>query len=58
VEEADATSGIPDWGAVQARLDAGWKQAPLKIDHPGWQWSEEQSLWVGPDDQRAGEAFA
>lgn len=50
VERADATSGIPDWGTVQARLDAGWEQAPLKIDHPGWRWSEEQALWVGPED--------
>lgn len=56
VEVADASSGIPDWETVRARLDAGWEQATLKIDHPGWRWSEEQALWVGPEDQREGGA--
>ncbi|MFB6273923.1 MAG: carbohydrate kinase family protein [Salinibacter sp.] len=57
VEVADASSGIPDWETVQARLDSGWEQAPLKIDHSSWQWGEEQALWVGPEDQRS-EVFA
>lgn len=52
VEVADATSGIPDWETVQARLEAGWEPSPLKIAHPSWRWSEEQALWVGPEDRR------
>ena len=51
VEGADATSGIPDWETVQARLEAGWEPSPLKIAHPSWRWSEEQALWVGPEDR-------
>ena len=32
VEEADATSGIPPWPDVAARLAAGWPRLPVGID--------------------------
>ena len=53
VEAADATSGIPDWETVQARLHSGWAQQPLDLSHPGWTWSGERGVWIGPQD-RAG----
>ncbi len=32
VEEADATSGIPGWRDVAARLAAGWPRLPLVLE--------------------------
>jgi len=36
VERADATSGIPDWATVEARVQAGWARRPVDIVLPGW----------------------
>lgn len=32
VEAADATSGVQDWAATQARMDAGWSVQPGKLN--------------------------
>ena len=50
VEAADATSGIPDWGTVRARMQSGWAQQPLDLSHPGWTWDDEHGVWTGPED--------
>jgi sugar/nucleoside kinase (ribokinase family) len=31
VEQADATSGVPDWEAVRRRVAAGWARLPSAI---------------------------
>ena len=51
VEAPDASQGIPDWSTVQARLDAGWEQQALRMEHPSWVWSEKHALWGGPEDR-------
>ena len=48
VEGPDATSSIPDWDTVQARIQAGWKQHPPALLLPGWQ--QRNLVWFGPDD--------
>lgn len=50
VEAPDATSGIPDWERVRARLRSGWEQRPLDMSHSGWSWNEDHALWIGPED--------
>jgi sugar/nucleoside kinase (ribokinase family) len=51
VEAADATSGIPSWEAVQARLAAGWAQHDTRIRLRGWGWDVDRRLWIGPGDR-------
>ena len=34
VERPDATSGVPAWGALQARLAAGWKRRAPRVTFP------------------------
>jgi sugar/nucleoside kinase (ribokinase family) len=48
VEGHDATSTVPTWEAVQARIHAGWKQHPPTVSLPGWQ--EKNLIWIGPND--------
>ena len=50
VEEADATSGVPTWEALTARLSGDWARRETAAPGAGWQWREEDSLWVGPVD--------
>lgn len=50
VEAADATSGVPDWPALQARIRQGWEQLPLEISLPEWRHDEKQHLLRGPGD--------
>ena len=50
VEQADATSGIPPWEMVQARIRAGWARRPVSLPLPGWSWEEALGIWRGPDD--------
>ncbi len=52
VERADATSGVPSWSEVQARIHAGWKYSPVSIALPGWHEDMQQAIWRGPNDQR------
>ena len=49
VEAADATSGLPHWDDVQARLRAGWPQYPPTLPLPGWR-SSGGAIWYGPRD--------
>jgi len=50
VEKADATSGIPTWERLRARMAGEWKRRPVSLDLTGWRWDEDLSLWHGPDD--------
>jgi sugar/nucleoside kinase (ribokinase family) len=50
VERADATSGIPAWEAVQARMQAGWEKRPHDIALPHWRYDAAAQLWFGPAD--------
>jgi sugar/nucleoside kinase (ribokinase family) len=51
VEQADATSGVPTWTAVQQRLAAGWRQRPVVLALPGWRFDAQRGLWHGPGDR-------
>ncbi|HEX7737757.1 MAG TPA: carbohydrate kinase family protein [Ktedonobacteraceae bacterium] len=51
VEAADATSGVPAWDTVQARVERGWPRLPLTLDLPGWRYDETSALWRGPHDR-------
>lgn len=53
VERADATSGVPHWDAVQARLRAGWAHHPLALSLPGWRKNGAGTVWYGPHDKGA-----
>ncbi len=50
VEQVDATSGVPTWEAVQARIAGGWQRASLSVALPGWHWDEVAGVWYGPAD--------
>ena len=54
VESADATSGVPDWDTVQARIRAGWERLALSISLQGWQHTLAESIWSGPQDKGGG----
>jgi sugar/nucleoside kinase (ribokinase family) len=45
VEAPDATSGILDWPATQARLEAGWRRRPLDLG-PLWHPLARKGLWT------------
>jgi sugar/nucleoside kinase (ribokinase family) len=51
VEAADATSGIPHWDRVQARIAAGWKRRPVRLELPGWRHDAQSGLYLGPNDK-------
>ena len=50
VEGSDATSTVPDWSTLQARIQAGWTQYDPKLSLVGWQ--QNKLIWTGPDDQK------
>lgn len=51
VEQADATSGIPDWGVVEERLRQSWPRLePLVKTTPAWAWDEHLGLWRSAGD--------
>ncbi|QHW31232.1 carbohydrate kinase family protein [Paenibacillus rhizovicinus] len=52
VEQADATSGVPSWEAVQKRMAAGWSRREVSLVLPGWHAGEE-GIWHGPADGRS-----
>jgi sugar/nucleoside kinase (ribokinase family) len=58
VEAADATSGVPDWDALQRRISAGWPRRPTGISMPGWRWNAEHTIGFGPADQSNPATFA
>ncbi len=46
VEQADATSGVPNWEVVAARVEAGWERhSPLKELHGNSLWAEGKGCW-------------
>ncbi len=51
VESPDATSGIPDWETVQARIQAGWEKRTPTISLNGWL-QQQQGAWIGPEEQK------
>ncbi len=51
VERPDATSGIPDWTAVQRRLRMHWARRPVTLPLPGWSEIPGANLWTGPHDE-------
>ena len=51
-EAADATSGVPDWPTVQARIDAGWDRLPLSLPLDGWAEDTAAGLWLGTHDMQ------
>jgi hypothetical protein len=36
---------------VQHRIQAGWEQLPVTLKLPGWGWSVNRRLWIGPHDR-------
>jgi sugar/nucleoside kinase (ribokinase family) len=50
VERPDATSGVPRWEEVAARVAAGWAHYPLAVALPGWR-EIGPGLWASPDDE-------
>lgn len=50
VESPDATSGIPDWDTVQARIQAGWKMHNPTLSLNRWL-PHQTGIWIGPEDQ-------
>lgn len=52
VQAPDATSGVPTWADVQARLRAGWARRQVALPLPGWEWDEAVTIWRGPGDIR------
>jgi sugar/nucleoside kinase (ribokinase family) len=56
VERADATSGVPHWDEVQARLRAGWARHPHTLQLAGWNGNAGATVWYGPADQNYGQA--
>lgn len=53
VEQADATSGVPSWSQLQARVHAGWEHCPVTLAFPGWHEDTRQALWRGPGERRS-----
>ncbi|RPJ87419.1 MAG: carbohydrate kinase family protein [Acidobacteria bacterium] len=52
VEQADATSGIPDWSVVEERLQQGWPRVePLVRTTPGWTYDQDSAVWRGEKDR-------
>ncbi len=52
IEAPDATSGIPAWETVQARIAAGWPRVPLREPPNGWWWNTSPGVWHGPHDRK------
>ncbi len=50
VESPDATSGIPNWETVQARIQAGWERLETTLALNTWRWDAGQNIWVSPRD--------
>jgi sugar/nucleoside kinase (ribokinase family) len=51
VEQADATSGIPDWSVVEERLRHGWARLETLVrTNPGWAWDQDSGVWRSAKD--------
>jgi sugar/nucleoside kinase (ribokinase family) len=51
VERADATSGVPHWDEMQARLRAGWAHHAPGLPLQGWRSNPAGTIWYGPNDR-------
>lgn len=51
VEAADATSGVPSWNTVEARLAADWPSHPVRMKLDGWRKVPLKGLLAGPHDE-------
>jgi sugar/nucleoside kinase (ribokinase family) len=51
VEQADATSGVPDWSSICQRVASGWPRRAVQIPLAGWRWDEVGGVWRGPEDR-------
>jgi sugar/nucleoside kinase (ribokinase family) len=51
VEEPGALEGVRSWVETLARIEAGWKQQPMKLEDSGWVWRSEAGVWQGPTDR-------
>ena len=54
VEATDASSGIPRWDQVQARIAAGWQRVPMHTNVSQWEWAATPGVWRGPHQNRGG----
>jgi sugar/nucleoside kinase (ribokinase family) len=52
VESPDATSGIPTYSKVEARLKSSWSQRPLATALPDWHFHRERGVYASPNDAR------
>ena len=50
VETIDASSGIPDWSALQNKIKTGWEKRPVSDIFDEKQWFEKDYLLYGPAD--------
>jgi sugar/nucleoside kinase (ribokinase family) len=50
VQSADATSNIPPWSQVEAKLQMPWPQRPLATHWPNWQFCQERGVYAAPTD--------
>jgi sugar/nucleoside kinase (ribokinase family) len=51
VQSADATSGIPAWNEVQAKMP-GWSPKAVQMQLDGWRRDEGLGITIGPRDER------
>jgi len=56
VERPDATSGIPDWNILQARIRAGWRKLPVQLPLVGWRGRPDDAILYAPADSNGGRA--
>jgi len=50
VERPDATSGVPSWEALRQRLGGNWRRRAAALPGPGWSWTDEGAIALGPGD--------
>lgn len=53
VQSADATSNIPPWSHVEAKLQSPWPQRPLATHWPNWQFCHKRGVYVAPTDRNS-----
>lgn len=51
VEQTDATSGVPSWDAVQARLAKDWAHHTPRLNLVDGNWNVDSGVWHGPHDR-------
>ena len=50
VQSAEATSSIPPWSEVEARLQTDWQQTAPSLVLQEWQYCQEQGVYYSPAD--------